>query len=101
MVTQKVKQTKMGSGIPKGSEDRTVSHHSKLATWRIKADQFRSKINGKCTIGPPSWPEHGQVPTPQQRHWTPEYGNLYLSLECPGVCSSAGRRKHIQMFSKE
>lgn len=24
-----------------------------------------------------------------------EYGNLYLSPECPGVCSSAGIRKHM------
>lgn len=94
--SEKVKQTKMGSGIPKGSEDRMVSHHSKLATWRIKEDQFRSKI--LYDDGPPSWPGHGQ--DPQQRHWTQVWQSVPQSWMPRSLLLCWHKETHAKCFPK-
>ena len=65
---------------------------------KTESDLRSDKALANAQPAHPAGPEVGgrSPPLRERRQGTPECGNLYLNLECPGVCSSTGRRLFLK-----
>lgn len=94
--SKKEAQTKTGSEVPEGSEDRMVSHYSKPATWRIgktESDLKLSKTLANAQLAHPAGLHGRSPPLREQRRGTPICASILSAQESAPLLTEGNTRQ--------